>query len=57
MKSVPFCGGSLISKSYVITAAHCVVGKLPSKIKVVVGEHNYLVSGTTQKKNPEMFPN
>ena len=40
----PFCGGTLISDTYVMTAAHCTNGQSASQLKVLVGEHNL---GTT----------
>merc|ERR1711971_90008 len=36
----PWCGGSLISKTEILTAAHCVNGRRPSSIKVIVGEND-----------------
>ena len=38
--SVPFCGGSLISRTEVLTAAHCTEGMTPSSMAVSVGEHD-----------------
>ncbi|CAD7093258.1 unnamed protein product [Hermetia illucens] len=32
-----FCGGSIITQFHIVTAAHCLPGKHPSQISVVVG--------------------
>jgi hypothetical protein len=32
-----FCGGSVVSSRFILTAAHCMVGKEPSFVQVVIG--------------------
>lgn len=41
-----FCGGSIISKTVIVTAAHCVISKTVSSIKVRLGSTNTGIGGT-----------
>merc|ERR1712110_1250898 len=36
----PWCGGTLISSTHVLTAAHCTQTSAASSIRVILGEHN-----------------
>ena len=39
--SFVWCGGSLISSVWIMTAAHCTENRFPSGIEVLLGEHDY----------------
>lgn len=47
-----FCGATIISPSYALTAAHCLIGKKPKTIGLLVGEHDTSV-GKFRKKSLE----
>ena len=44
-----FCGGTIINKKFVMTAAHCTQGSSASSINVKVGEHDLTTSNDNAK--------
>lgn len=42
-----FCGGTILANYYVISSAHCVAGKNPTSLQVLVGDWDYATNNDT----------
>ena len=43
------CGGTLVNRRFVITAAHCILSRNVADYKLVLGDHNRFVNENTEQ--------
>ncbi|XP_008558373.1 venom serine protease 34 [Microplitis demolitor] len=53
INEIVFCGATIINNKQVLTAAHCVIGRNPKDVGVLVGDHD--ISKSTETNAAKLF--